>query len=103
MFFDTYGSPMNLSLTVATDCFRKYNNGETWTTNISTRTHRILLLLERPMGYFQVGPSVFADLGNELLGGRGASYGTVFERRFMATFGCNTILCALNWNVELSG
>ena len=33
------------------------------------------------MGYFQVGPSVFDELGNELMGGRGACYGTVFERR----------------------
>ena len=41
---------------------------------------------------------MFADLRNELTGGRGAASGTVSEHCFMATFGCNTILCAFIWN-----
>ena len=50
------------------------------------------------VGQFQVGPSTFAELGYELLGGRGAVGGTVLDCHFAATFGCNTMLCVLMWD-----
>ena len=50
------------------------------------------------VGHVYVSPCVFAELGNELIRGRGAASGTVFDHHFSATFGCNMMLCVLMWD-----